>query len=114
MAKSAGRSRHLFPAVERLEARGALLRPSTASALFVGKNERGPANPRQEDERATMRVDEYRRLHSICLDMAKQPSGPEVRARWLAMAAHCMKLATQTAERDQKVERLAGQSRLVA
>jgi hypothetical protein len=99
------------PGVERLEARGALLRPSTASALF-DKDERGPANPRQEDERATMRVDEYRRLHSICLDMAKQPSGPEVRARWLAMAAHCMKLATQAAERDQTVE--ACQSRLVA
>jgi hypothetical protein len=51
-----------------------------------------------------MRVDEYRRLHSICLDMAKQPSVPEVRARWLAMAAHCMKLAI---ERTQPRPRLS-------
>jgi hypothetical protein len=33
-----------------------------------------------------MSYDEYRRLHTACLDMARQSSVPELRARWLAMA----------------------------
>jgi hypothetical protein len=58
-----------------------------------------------------MRFNEYCRIHAVCLDMVKQ-SAPDEKARWLAMAAYCMKLATEAAERDQKG--LAGQSRLVA
>jgi hypothetical protein len=33
-----------------------------------------------------MTLDEYRRLHAACLDMARQSSLPDVRDRWLAMA----------------------------
>jgi hypothetical protein len=42
-----------------------------------------------------MRSDEYRRIHAVCLDMAKQSSVREVKARWLAMAETCLKLATE-------------------
>jgi hypothetical protein len=78
--------------------------PSPAFALF-NKNENGPGNLAKKTKEATMRVDEYRRLHSMCIDMAKQPSVPDVRARWLAMAAQCMKLATQAAERERSTRR---------
>jgi hypothetical protein len=47
-----------------------------------------------------MRSDEYRCLHRVCLDMAKQSSVPDVRARWLAMARACSKLVTEPAKRS--------------
>ena len=38
-----------------------------------------------------LRSEDYRRLHIVCLDMARQSGLPDTRARWLAMAAawHC-------------------------
>ena len=40
-----------------------------------------------------MNYDEYRRLHLACLDMARQTSLPDVRARWLAIADAWLKVA---------------------
>jgi hypothetical protein len=42
-----------------------------------------------------MSYDEYRRLHVACLDMAKQASVPEMRARWRAMAESWLRRATE-------------------
>jgi hypothetical protein len=34
-----------------------------------------------------MHSDEYRRLYAVCLTMAKQSNLPDVRARWVGLAA---------------------------
>ena len=47
-----------------------------------------------------MSYDEYCRLHMACLDMARQASLPDVRARWLAMADAWLKVATDLRERS--------------
>jgi hypothetical protein len=45
---------------------------------------------------ATMRTDEYRRLHAACLAMAQQCNLPDLQARWLAMAKTWSNLANDT------------------
>jgi len=45
-----------------------------------------------------MSHDEYRRLHLACLDLARQTSLPDVRARWLAMAEAWLKVAIDLRE----------------
>jgi len=47
-----------------------------------------------------MRRDEYCRLHAACLAMARQSTGPEVKARWLAIAEVWLKQATEPDERS--------------
>jgi hypothetical protein len=61
-----------------------------------------------------MRSDEYCRIHAVCLDMAKQSSVRDVKARWLAMAKDCLELATESAHAIRRSKGLPGQSRLVA
>lgn len=62
-----------------------------------------------------MSYDEYCRLHIACLDMARQASLPDVRARWLAMAAAWLKVATDLRDCSHPVEeRAAGPSALTA
>jgi hypothetical protein len=51
-----------------------------------------------------MRVDEYCRLHAVCLDMAMQSSVPEVKTRWLTMAAVCLKLAMSDRKDDGEID----------
>jgi hypothetical protein len=51
-----------------------------------------------------MTYDEYRRLHAACLDMARQSSLPDVRARWLAMADVWLKCAIELGNGSRGVE----------
>jgi hypothetical protein len=52
-----------------------------------------------------MSYDEYRRLHAACLDMARQSSVPELRARWLAMADAWVKRAIELRDGSGSVEK---------
>jgi len=67
----------------------------------------------QRTGRAAMTYDEYRRLHLACLDMARQTSLPDVRARWLAMADAWLKAAIDLRESSVTAQaRAAAASRL--
>jgi hypothetical protein len=61
---------------------------------------------------ATMSYEEYCRLRMACLDMARQASLPDVRARWLAMAGAWLKVATDTRDGSHTVEERAAAPRL--
>jgi hypothetical protein len=49
-----------------------------------------------------LRSEDYRRLHIVCLDMARQSGLPDTRARWLAMAAAWLKRAADYETHDRK------------
>jgi hypothetical protein len=52
-----------------------------------------------------MSYDEYRRLHVACLDMARQSSLPDVRARWLAMADVWLRRAIELRDGSRGLEK---------
>jgi hypothetical protein len=56
--------------------------------------------------------DEYCRLHMACLDMARQASLPDVRARWLATADAWLKVATDLRDCSHPMEERAAARRL--
>ena len=49
-----------------------------------------------------LRSEDYRRLHIVCLDMARQSGLPDTRARWLAMAAAWLQRAADYETHDRK------------
>jgi hypothetical protein len=74
--------RRLYPAV--------YIHPRRKSIL-LGHGAEASATDGRALWEATMSYDEYCRLHMACLDMARQASLPDVRARWLAMAGAWLK-----------------------
>ena len=58
-----------------------------------------------------MRHDEYHRLHTACLSMAKQSTEREVQARWLAMADAWLKRSLEISQHRGVMKRELGEPR---